>query len=415
MRPNVCSFLAFLLLLGFTVHESATTQIRFKIPIAYTDTVFLGGDNPTDTTGLSFLGINRDTLWFGAHDLATICRDTLTGFTTHWSLSDTGIFMEDLQPPSPPSGREVKFSSIDSRQGCFTDGSKLDIRGFTGGPLRDSVRFRQGADNNPQFFHREVLRWPTTLGQYFDSCRLRNIGSTPVNVDMRLEFKATSLLFNASQLAAHNFRITFSNPKSVPPIPDVTLLTPADGATNVVLSPTLTWSAAAGALYYRIQVSKNDPNFGQVNLIANDSVGAGATSKSLLNLTGQTNYYWRVAVFTAGGVSYFQNPAFSFTTQSSVGVGDKDQRGPQGFLLYQNYPDPFNPSTTITYSLPVQAHVRLAVYTVLGVEVETLVDGVQSQKIKSVEFRPHDLPSGAYIYRLSAGDFTDVRRMLLIR
>jgi hypothetical protein len=415
MKPNVCAILAFLSLLVLVSPRSTTGQVRFKIPIAYADSVFLGGDNPTDTTGLSFLFINRDTLWFGAHDLATICRDTLAGFTTHWSLADTGTFFEELQPPSPPSGREVKFITIDSRQGCFTDGSKMDIRGFTGGLLRDSTRFKQGADNNPVYFHREVLRWPTTLGLYYDSCRLRNLGSTAVNVDMRQEFKATSLLFNASLLASHNFKILFSNPKSVPPIPVVTLLTPSDAAIDVSLSPSLTWSAASGALYYRIQVSKADANFGQVNLIADDSVGAGATSKSLINLTGTTVYYWRVAVFTAGGVSYFQDPPYSFTTQGSTGVRDRDHRGPEGFLLYQNYPDPFNPSTTIRYSLPAQAHVRLAVFTLLGKEVETLVNALQQPGMNSVEFRAHDLPSGTYIYRLNAGGFTDVKRMVLVR
>jgi hypothetical protein len=236
-----------------------------------------------------------------------------------------------------------------------------------------------------------------------------------VNIDMRQAFKQTSLLFNASLVASHNFKILFSNPKSVPPIPAVTLLTPAQAAIGVTLSPTVTWASAAGALYYRIQVSKSDPNFAQVNLIVDDSLGAGATSRPLSSLTTNTIYYWRVAVFTAGGVSYFQDPPYSFTTQGTSGVGDNNHTSPEGFMLYQNYPDPFNPSTIIRYSLPVQAHVRLAVYTVLGVEVETLVDGVQPPGMKSIEFRANNLPSGTYVYRLSTGGFTDVRRMLLIR
>jgi hypothetical protein len=72
MKPKVCAILAFLLLLVVANYDSLTGQVRFKIPLAYADSVFQGGDDPTDTiTGLTFLYINRDTLWFGVHDLAT--------------------------------------------------------------------------------------------------------------------------------------------------------------------------------------------------------------------------------------------------------------------------------------------------------------------------------------------------------
>src|SRR6185436_8788614 len=126
--------------------------------------------------------------------------------------------------------------------------------------------------------------WPPTLGQYFDSCWLRNIaGPQPLNVDMKREFKARGLLFSAADITnGHSYRITIINPKAVPSVPTVTLLAPADGAIDIALNPTLTWSPAAGALYYRIQVSKNDPNFGAANLIANDSLGSGTTSKALI-------------------------------------------------------------------------------------------------------------------------------------
>ncbi|MBI3189269.1 MAG: T9SS type A sorting domain-containing protein, partial [Ignavibacteriales bacterium] len=83
--------------------------------------------------------------------------------------------------------------------------------------------------------------------------------------------------------------------------------------------------------------------------------------------------------------------------------------------LEQNYPNTFNPSTVIRYQLPVDSWVTLKIYNVLGEEVETLVDELQVAGFKSQEWIPTSLPSGVYIYRLNAGNFTDVKRLLLIK
>jgi hypothetical protein len=88
---------------------------------------------------------------------------------------------------------------------------------------------------------------------------------------------------------------------------------------------------------------------------------------------------------------------------------------PSGFALGRNYPNPFNPATRIEYSLPEGAHVRLTVGTVLGEEVRTLVDEYQPAGTKSLTFDASDLPSGVYICRMQAGDFTASRKMMLMR
>jgi hypothetical protein len=93
---------------------------------------------------------------------------------------------------------------------------------------------------------------------------------------------------------------------------------------------------------------------------------------------------------------------------------------PQRFTLSQNCPNPFNPRTSIRYALPQDAHVRLTVYNVLGQKVATLVDEPQSAGYKTVWWDGKDaegdeVSSGVYFYRLTAGEFSEVKKMLLVK
>ena len=92
-----------------------------------------------------------------------------------------------------------------------------------------------------------------------------------------------------------------------------------------------------------------------------------------------------------------------------------DGNMPLVYELAQNYPNPFNPTTKIEYSIPVQAQVVLKIYNVVGQEVATLVNEVQKAGIHNVKFSASNLSSGVYFYRLSAGDFTSVKKMVLLK
>lgn len=89
--------------------------------------------------------------------------------------------------------------------------------------------------------------------------------------------------------------------------------------------------------------------------------------------------------------------------------------GPKEFSLNQNYPNPFNPSTLIRYNIAEASEVRLAVYDILGRRVATLVNELQTPGAYTVNFNANHLASGTYIYRLEAGNFVSIKKMMLIK
>jgi len=93
---------------------------------------------------------------------------------------------------------------------------------------------------------------------------------------------------------------------------------------------------------------------------------------------------------------------------------------PGDYALYPNYPNPFNPSTTVRYDLPEQAQVEIAIYNIAGQRVRTLVSGTQSAGRQEVVWDGCDdsgsrVSSGVYLYRMSAGDFVRSRKMMLLK
>ncbi|MEG8946385.1 alpha-amylase family glycosyl hydrolase [Rosettibacter firmus] len=85
------------------------------------------------------------------------------------------------------------------------------------------------------------------------------------------------------------------------------------------------------------------------------------------------------------------------------------------FSLSQNYPNPFNPTTFINYQIPSTSNVILKVYDILGREVTTLVNEVQQAGRYEIKFNASDLPSGVYFYRIQAGNFSDTKKMILLK
>jgi uncharacterized protein (DUF1501 family) len=100
---------------------------------------------------------------------------------------------------------------------------------------------------------------------------------------------------------------------------------------------------------------------------------------------------------------------------SAVASSDSPAALPERFALDQNFPNPFNPTTTIQYSLKNSEHIVLKVYDLLGHEVAVLADGPQSAGVHQVTWNAERAPSGTYLCRLQAGGTTLSRKMLLLR
>lgn len=115
-------------------------------------------------------------------------------------------------------------------------------------------------------------------------------------------------------------------------------------------------------------------------------------------------------VLTSGGKIYK-------TVDGGVLVSQISTKSPDNFSLQQNYPNPFNPSTRINYELKITNYVSLKVFDLLGKEVASLVNEKQSAGSYAVDFNSseYNLPSGIYFYTLTAGEFKETRKLVLIK
>ncbi len=88
---------------------------------------------------------------------------------------------------------------------------------------------------------------------------------------------------------------------------------------------------------------------------------------------------------------------------------------PSGFSLHQNYPNPFNPTTKIKFAIPKSSLVKLTVYDILGRHVAELVNQSLNAGVYEYEWSGAELSSGIYFYKLSTHNYTETRRMVLVK
>ena len=205
-------------------------------------------------------------------------------------------------------------------------------------------------------------------------------------------------------------------PAAPPETPSSVTVTRTDG------SLTASWPAVDGATSYHITYSSDGGASWTLAALNHPSA-----SITIDNVTNSATYIVGVRARNAQGDSGWRNssPAGPFTSEASA-MAKATVRTPTAFGLADNYPNPFNPSTTIGYVLPAEAEVRLEVFNIAGQRVRVLLDTHQPAGHYTVEWDSRNaqgqaVASGMYFYRLQASTdaatspFHDVKRMLLIR
>lgn len=142
-------------------------------------------------------------------------------------------------------------------------------------------------------------------------------------------------------------------------------------------------------------------------------IGNGATS-SVKMFDSNGNYIEDFIPSGSGGLMRPNAVVIRELNPSSVSE-DESSSDLNNFLLEQNYPNPFNPSTTIKYKLPENSYVSLIVYDILGNNISTLIDEIKEAGYHSIEFDATNLVSGTYFYRLTTGEFTSVKKLVLLK
>lgn len=178
----------------------------------------------------------------------------------------------------------------------------------------------------------------------------------------------------------------------------------------------------SGTVTYSASVSPT-PGTGTLTLVwspSNVKVLTGTPDSLKLSATTSSNCSYGTYTVTVTGVET-GGPRTHTRTYTLIvgttpsGINNNTQSAYQ-YNLYQNYPNPFNPSTSIEFFLPKQSLVNLKVYDIVGKEIATLVNnGVRKEGLHSINFDGSNLSSGIYYYKISAGEFTDIKKMMLVK
>jgi hypothetical protein len=219
-----------------------------------------------------------------------------------------------------------------------------------------------------------------------------------------------------SGLGAGDWSEVWSFTTRIAPPPAASLLLPEDGATNVATSVDFSWEEADRAVTYHLQVSTND----DFSSLAYNDDNIDVTEAIVSGLANDTQYYWRVRGNNSTGNGDW-SPIWSFTTDVISSVSRFTNEIPEEFGLAQNYPNPLNPTTTIRFALPVVSTVRLEVFNMLGQRVTALIDGetlgagIYEARWDGNDDMGRQVSSGTYIYRVHAGDYVEVKKMIYMK
>ncbi len=145
-----------------------------------------------------------------------------------------------------------------------------------------------------------------------------------------------------------------------------------------------------------------------------DTVQTDVLTYQEVGLTPDNIYFYKVCSYNLYGTSDFTNTVSGTTKSSTILVSNISVLS-EGYFLSNNFPNPFNPATTIKFGLPAKAFVNISIYNSAGKEVESLVNADFNRGIYSVVWNANGFPSGTYFYKIQTDAFREVKKMILIK
>ncbi|MBN1997898.1 T9SS type A sorting domain-containing protein [candidate division KSB1 bacterium] len=130
--------------------------------------------------------------------------------------------------------------------------------------------------------------------------------------------------------------------------------------------------------------------------------------------TDQGSYICKITNTIAEALTLYSRPIF-VTVNGEVDIAKSRESIPHVFKLFPNYPNPFNPKTTIKYSLPEPGFVTIKIYNLAGQEMDILVNKYQKEGVFQINWFTKNIPSGIYFCKLQAGHFSDIKKLILQR
>jgi len=264
----------------------------------------------------------------------------------------------------------------------------------------------------------------------FDGLRLRiksdvvaldtlGTGWTQGTASLKMVTKQDNMSYSLDKIFPYDYKLAFYNS-----VADTSVLNP-DDPNNYPAIPT-NFAVTNTTKNIRAEYFINDKN-GDGLMDSGDEIIITENFVDISNF----RLTWRIMYGDgSAGVTYPKNgDVYSIITKKPFAAGDTivfatdgltsvaptNQAIPAGYELWQNYPNPFNPTTTLAFDLPEPSQVMLTVYDYIGREVATVVNGYRSAGRFEVIFDASKLGSGVYFYKLQAGSYTAVKKMLLLK
>lgn len=272
------------------------------------------------------------------------------------------------------------------------------------------VKWDDNANNEEGFYIERSYSGDTSVAW-------ETIGSAVQNSDRFLDYWVTNNVTYYYRVYAYagSLRSAYSNIAFTTAIIDTALIPAAPS--NLILtdstptSITVEWQ----------DNSNNELGFiiarreaGQLLFEYIDTVGMDILTYQEVGLTPDNVYFYKVCSYNSFGLSDFTNTVLARTAKST-NIVSQNVIAPDGFFLGDNFPNPFNPSTNIKFGITERSFVKLTIFNSAGMEVDRLLNQNLFAGTYQVRWRGERFSSGVYYYRLETDNFSEVKKMILIK